>query len=76
MTARVNMLYVILEKSTRIDDIEKLMDAITQMRNVLEVKTHIATPQNVIAETRVRHEIGQKLLSVVYPEMEGKDGKT
>lgn len=69
MTARVNMLHVILEKDTRIDDVEPLMDAIAQMKNVLEVKTNIRTPQDDIAYSRVRHELGQKLLGVIYPDM-------
>lgn len=69
MTARVNMLYVILEKNTRIDDIEKLTDAIAQFNNVLEVKTHIASPQDDIAQARVRQDIGQQLIGIIYPDM-------
>ena len=72
MTARVNMLYVILEKDTRIDDIEKLMDAIAQFNNVLEVKTHIRSPQDDIAEARIRQDIGEKLINIIYPPKKKK----
>jgi len=72
MTARISMLYVILEKDTRIDDIEKLTDAIAQFSNVLEVKTHIKDITQDIAESRARHELGAKLLNVLYPTEEEK----
>jgi len=72
MTARVSMLYVILEKDTRIDDIEKLTDAIAQFNNVLEVKTHIKEATEDIAQSRAHHEISKQLLGVLYPEMKEK----
>ena len=72
MTARVSMLYVILEKDTRIDDIEKLTDAIAQFNNVLEVKTHIKSANEDITQSRARHELGAKLLNVLYPTEEEK----
>jgi len=69
MTARASMLYVILEKDTRIDDIEKLTNAIAQFSNVLEVKTHIKGATEDIAQARVRQELGQKIIEILYPSM-------
>jgi len=67
MTARISMLYVILEKDVRIDEIDKLADAIAQFNNVLEVKTHIKEATEDIAQDRAKHELSQKLLEVLYP---------
>lgn len=58
MTDRVNALVVILEKNVRSDDVEPLIVAIRQLRNVLDVKMNIASPSvDIIAETRVRNEL-------------------
>lgn len=72
MTARVNSLFVILENDIRIDDIQSTIDAIKQIKRVLEVKTHISTPVDSVAESRVRNELGQKLMDVVYPPSQGR----
>lgn len=68
MTARVNSLFVILENDIRIDDIQPTVDAIKQIKGVLDVKTNISTPQDTISEVRVRNELGQKIFAVIYPK--------
>ena len=69
MTARVNMLRVVLEKDIRIDNVEPLISAIKQMKGVLQVDTNIATPGDNIAEIRARNELGKKILKIIYPEL-------
>lgn len=67
MTDRVNMLQVVLEEDARIDDIQPLVEAIKQMKNVLDVKVNITSPSSVVvAETRVRNQLAKKLMEVLY----------
>jgi hypothetical protein len=73
MTARVNMLFVVLEKDIRIDDIVPLQKAIEQMKGVLKVDTNISTPTDWVAESRVRTELGKKLMNIIYPEHDLKE---
>ena len=68
MTDRINALTVVLNKDIRIDDVEGLINAIEMLRGVLSVSPHVAdTLDSHIAENRVRHDLGQKLFDIVYP---------
>lgn len=66
MTARVNMLFVALEKDIRIDDIEPLQKAIEQMKGVLEVTTNITTPADYVAECRIRNDFVKKVIDIIH----------
>jgi len=68
MTAKINMIFVLLEKDIREDQIDPLMHAIKMVKGVLDVEKHIANPQDWLAETRAKNELGQKLLEVIYPK--------
>ena len=68
MTDRINALTVVLEVDTRDDDCEALIQAIRQMRNVLSVEAHVSDSTDHVAQARVRHELGEKLWKVIYPE--------
>lgn len=68
MTDRFNALIVVLEKDIREDDAQAIIAAIGQLRGVLSVKGNVADIQTQIAQDRVRHELGGKLLEVLYPE--------
>jgi hypothetical protein len=72
MTAKVNALLVILDKDIRIDDIEPLQNAIMQMKHVIEVKANIKSIQDDLAQSRVRQELGEKIIEVIYPGISGK----
>lgn len=67
MTDHVNMLYVILEKDVNINNIKGLQKAISHMRGVLEVKTHIASVDDAVAESRARIDMTKKVLEVINP---------
>lgn len=67
MTDRVNFLHVALEKDIRTDDIKPLITAIKQLRGVLKVEKNISDPCSWVIEQRVRQELGEKLISVIYP---------
>jgi hypothetical protein len=67
MTDRINMLQVVLEKDIRIDDAQPLVEAIKQMKNVLDVKVNISSPSSVlVAETRIKNQIAKELMKVLY----------
>ena len=68
MTDRVNALIVVLEKDTRVDDIEVTIAAIKQLRRVLTVTGNVADYGEYVAYERVKRELGQKLWEVLYPK--------
>jgi inosine-uridine nucleoside N-ribohydrolase len=68
MTNRINAITVVLDTDMREDDAEALLAAIRQLRGVLSASGNIADPHTHVAQERMRHELGQKLLAIVYPE--------
>lgn len=67
MTDRLNGLTVVLERDIRDDDAEGLIAAIKQLRGVLDVVPHVADFAAHVAGERARHELGRKVLAVIYP---------
>lgn len=67
MTDRVNAFIVILEKDIR-EDNEATINAIRQIRGVLDVKPHIANIDESIAESRVRVDLMNKLFQLLRDE--------
>jgi hypothetical protein len=57
MTDRTNYLYVALDKDTREDDVQPLIEAIKQMRGVADVAMHVVSPNDWLAYTRLRVEL-------------------
>jgi hypothetical protein len=70
MTDRINALIVTLGKDMRDDDVQRLVDAIKLMRNVISVKKNVSNGAAHIAFERARHELGEKLWNVLHPETE------
>lgn len=68
MTDRIHSLTVVLERDIREDDIEPLILSIKMLRHVLDVKEHVADAVSHMAEERARHELGEKILAVIYPK--------
>lgn len=68
MTDRYNYLTVALDHNIRSDDAEPLILAISMLRGVLQVEPNVVDADAWNAETRARHELGQKLLKIVYPD--------
>lgn len=71
MTGRINALIVVLARDLPDDaaQAKSLIEAIKQLRGVLSVEPHAADPDlnERIAELRVRNELYEKLLDVIYP---------
>jgi hypothetical protein len=68
MTDRVNGFFVVLEQDIREDDAEATIAAIKQIRGVLSVKPNVGGFDEYIAEMRVRSELTDALLKVLYPD--------
>jgi hypothetical protein len=64
MTDRYDAFIVILEKDIR-DDAQDTINAIRQIKGVLDVQPHTPDSSNLIARMRIRTEIEQKLFSVL-----------
>lgn len=65
MTDRFNYLIVGLEKETREDDAEYLINAIKMLNGVLDVKGNVSNPDHWIAQQTVRIELRKKLWDVL-----------
>lgn len=72
MTDRYHTLTVVLEKDVRSDDCKHLIDAILMLRGVISVTGNVADPVSHMAEVRAIQALGDKLLSVVYPQTHTK----
>ncbi len=68
MTDRYSKLTVVLETDMRSDDAESLINAIKQMRGVLDVSGDVMDSGSYLAEARVRNEMSKKLWEVLYPK--------
>jgi hypothetical protein len=69
MTDRFHTLTVVLDKDIRDDDAEALMNAIRMMKRVISVDGIVSDYDSHMAEERVRRELGEKLLAILYPNM-------
>lgn len=68
MTDRYNAVTVVLDRDYRTDDAEAILTALRQIRGVLSVEPNVADISDHVADQRVRHELGQKLLDVLHPK--------
>lgn len=65
MTDRINSLTVVLEADIREDDCRALQAAISQLRGVLSVRTHVSDYESVMAEDRAKQKLTEKLWKVL-----------
>jgi hypothetical protein len=59
---------VTLEKNVKDEDSEATMDAIRQLRGVVDVRPIVSDVQHHTARMQVRAELGVRLMEVLYPE--------
>jgi hypothetical protein len=78
MTDRLKGVSVTFTDDIREDDAEAVINAIRQLRGVLVVGPILADYRDVMAEQRVRHDLGKELMEIVYPtsHSEGCPAKT
>ena len=65
MTDRINALTVILDQDIRDDDAQALINAIKQLRGVLDVTPHVASFEDAIATSRARQELIDKVWKAI-----------
>ena len=68
MTERFNALTVVLERDTREDDAQAIIDAIKQLRGVASVKGNVADVESLVAQERAVQAMRQKLIAVLFPQ--------
>lgn len=68
MTDRISHLTVVLDKEYRDDDVKAIVNAIRMVRGVSDVTEHVADGSSWAVEQRVRSELGDKLIAVLYPD--------
>ena len=70
MTDRYHSLTVVLEHDIREDDAEAIKNAILLFPGVLSAAGVVTDLTSHMAEERARHDLGQKLLAVIYPKLD------
>lgn len=75
MTDRYHTLTVVLEKDTRTDDAEALINAIRMLKGVISVDGVVSDFDSHMAYSRVRSELSDELLAVLHPEIFGDKKK-
>lgn len=73
MTDRVHVLTVVLETDTRVDDVEPLVGAIKQLRNVAAVELHQPNLVDYAARVRTHQDFEKKLLKLLYPQWKDQE---
>jgi len=68
MTDRYFALTVLLEKDTRDDDAEAIINAILMIKGVADVSPLVANSELWAATNRARNELRDKLWQVLYPK--------
>jgi hypothetical protein len=69
MTDRYAGFVVSLEKDLREDDAAATLNAIRQIKGVIDVVPELTSAHVHIAEARAQREIEKKILSVLYPRI-------
>ena len=70
MSDRFHSLTVVLEKDMRDDDAKSLIQAIKQLRGVINVTGNVANIESHMAEERARHELSKQILDILYPKQQ------
>ena len=64
MTTSYNSLTVVLEKETREEDAEYIMNAIRMIKGVMKVVPEVADRNHYIATETAKHELMQKVFKI------------
>ncbi len=68
MTDRIAGFLVTLDKDMREDDAEAVLSSIGMTKGVLSVKPVEGGSAQHVAEERVRRELGDKLMAILFPK--------
>lgn len=67
MSDRANTITVVLERETRVDDCQEIIEAIEMIRGVLSAKVNVSDLVEHMAQERARNDLGEKLWKILYP---------
>lgn len=70
MTDRYATLTVALDRETRDDDAQPIIDAIKMIKGVMAVTGNVADINMWVAQERARRELAEKVWAVVFPKEE------
>lgn len=65
MTDRYNALIVVLERDTRDDDAEKLINVIKSIKGVMDVTGNVVTPSDYVALVKADNKWRDKLINLI-----------
>jgi len=65
MTDRYNALIVVLEKDTRDDDAEKIIEIIKSLKGVSDVTGNVVDHDSYVAQIRVTQKVVDKLFAII-----------
>lgn len=65
MTDRTNYLTVVLDGTYRDDDAQCIIDAITMIKGVINVKINVSDPGEYMAVSSAKHDLQRKLYEVL-----------
>ncbi len=71
MTDRYNGFFVTLEADVRSDDAEPILNAIRQIRGVLDVRPNVRSIEQYVVEQRVRREFEIKIIEALRENGDG-----
>lgn len=74
MTDRIKGLIVVLDKDYRDDDVKAIVDVIRMVKGVVAVRKSVTDAEDWMNRTRVKHELLDKLVSILMPETEERSG--
>ena len=72
MTDRIHSITVVLEQNVRVDDAERILDALRMVRGVISAEGNVADLDSHMAESRARTDLHKKMFEVIYPLPDSK----
>lgn len=66
MTDRYDYLVVVLDKYYRSDDAKKLMQAILQLKGVIDVQPNVVKPEDYVTKRKVQIEMEKRLYKALH----------
>ena len=70
MSDRANTITVVLEKETRVDDLDNILNSIKMIKGVATADANVASLGDYWAVEKARWDLTNKLWEVLYPKLE------
>lgn len=69
MSDRANTITVVLEKETRVDDLDSILNSIKMLKGVVTADANVSKETDYWAVEKARWELTNKLWEVLYPNV-------